>query len=221
MSTTAVKERPILFSTQMVRALLEGRKTQTRRVIKPQPPESISTLVVERFHPTVVDRDGEEVPGDEIFGACDLDGQWGRECPYGQPGDLLWVRETWLPRFGNRGALYKADYHEIEAAGVAGLYSDKGWKPSIFMPRWACRIALEIEQVRAQRLQEINWIDCLAEGFGPAPGAHPVKSRETDGDRSRCVKAFLSKWDALNAKRGFPSSSNPWVWALTFRVLSQ
>ena len=90
-----MKERPILFSAPMVRALLAGTKTQTRRVVKPQPPEDCGPIDCGRYHPTIIDRHGDEQPGPEIFGAYDAWGQWGVRCPYGQPGDRLWVRETW------------------------------------------------------------------------------------------------------------------------------
>ena len=89
-----MRERPILFSGPMVRALIEGRKTQTRRIVKPQPHEDCSAIEVGRYHPTVIDRHGDEQPGAEIFGAYSLDGDWGAKCPYGAPGDRLWVKET-------------------------------------------------------------------------------------------------------------------------------
>ena len=89
-----MKERPIVFSGPMVNAILDGRKTQTRRVVKPQPPADVAPIRVEMFAPTIIDRWGDEDAGPEIFGAYDIDGEWGVRCPYGQPGDRLWVREA-------------------------------------------------------------------------------------------------------------------------------
>lgn len=153
-------ERPILFSAPMVRAILDGRKSQTRRVVKHQP--NGSEIVVGRFHPTVIRR-GEEEPGAEIFGAYSLDGEWGLKCPYGEPGDKLWVREAHSLRHG----------WTVDQPGNAAWYWADGnpehgdWtkpRPSIHMPRWACRIVLEVTEVRVQRLQDINEADCIAEG---------------------------------------------------------
>ncbi|MBU2685748.1 MAG: hypothetical protein KKF27_21110, partial [Gammaproteobacteria bacterium] len=95
-----MSEKPIIFSGPMVKAILEGRKTMTRRVIKPQPDlglcefERYSHIHVGIYNPALVDKDGNLYPGDEIFGAYTDDGEWGWKCPYGQPGDRLWVRET-------------------------------------------------------------------------------------------------------------------------------
>ena len=95
-----MKEHPIIFSTEMVRAILDGKKTQTRRILKPQPDlgldpfDSYSHIEVGMYHPAMVDKNGEMYPGDEIFGAYTDDGEWGWKCPYGQVGDSLWVRET-------------------------------------------------------------------------------------------------------------------------------
>src|SRR5258708_12762472 len=94
-----MKERPILFSGAMVRALLDGSKTQTRRVVKSQPPADCGRLVVEHYHPTVVDRRGEESPGLETYGASTVDGDWAVQCPYRAPRHRLYVPETWSPPF--------------------------------------------------------------------------------------------------------------------------
>src|SRR5687767_12087149 len=91
-----MKEHPIPFSGPMARAILEGRKTVTRRVVKPQPPDGVGRIYVGRYEPAIVDRHGELQPGPGIFGAYDEDGEWGARCPYGEPGDRLWVREKIL-----------------------------------------------------------------------------------------------------------------------------
>ena len=109
-----MKERQIIFSSPMIRAILENRKTQTRRIIK-----NIG-----------------DAPGlGPIYKGSDDKKEWIKECPHGQIGDHIWARETFLPRARGKAALYRADYDECEAAGLAEMYSDKGWKPSIFMPR--------------------------------------------------------------------------------------
>lgn len=177
-----VKERPILFSGAMVQAILEGRKTQTRRVVKPAAP-FVST-------------------------DSGLDIQWALgdlHCPYGKPGDRLWVRETW------------AQFHNamIYAATPAMITVDK-WKPSIHMPRWASRITLEIKSVRVERIQDISLNDAVAEG---------MRIRDTDGGHVfemgfdayvSPLDAYRELWDSINAKRGFGWEKNPWCWAIEF-----
>ena len=166
-------EKPILFSGEMVRAILDGRKTQTRRVIKPG-------LIHEL-------RDGEVVP-------C----LW--ECPYGGPGDRLWVREAFQPLSGE--TLFKADFPPF-AIGP--------WKPSIFMPRNLSRITLEVVSVRVERLQEISFDDMHAEGIVPQHigGSHELLKQ----------KYVRPLWDNLNAERGYGWGKNPWVWVIEFRRL--
>lgn len=185
-------ERPILFKGEMVRAILAGMKTQTRRVIKPQPDKNIL---------------GEPywyVGGYRLrdIAAHPL------TCPYGKVGEHLWVRETW--RSGNgTGFMYKAD-------GVEGMlkhypndspqsFAALNWRPSIFMPRNASRILLEIVSVRAERLKEITAPDCIAEGITP-------DTESGIGWRA----AFARGWDSINGKRGFSWQSNPWVWVIEF-----
>ena len=129
-----MSERPILFSGPMVRALLDGRKTQTRRVVKPQPDAALGDLP----------------------GAAWNAGFVNVSCPYGAPGDTLWARETWGPFEG--GFIYRAD----EGPNVKP--DDGRWHPSIHMPRWASRLTLHIKSVRVERLQEISEADALAEG---------------------------------------------------------
>jgi hypothetical protein len=170
-------EKPILFSAPMVRAILEGRKTMTRRVVKPQP-ES--------------DQD---------------DGHAGliQDCPYGQPGDRLWVRET----FSTDGcACYEPCFCPSVWYKADDLSEDKElqpkWCPSIFMPRWASRIILEVTGVRVERLQEITNAGALAEGIEPS------------GVPRTYVGDFAALWDSLNAKRGYGWDTNPWVWVIGF-----
>ena len=135
-----MKERPILFSGPMIRALLAGTKTQTRRIVKPQPKNRL-VYALDWY-----DADGVH-PGVKV------------KCPYGRGGDLLWVRETFFPRLQNTAAIYRADSPDD---GMAEMYG--GWKPSIFMPRTLSRLTLEVTNVRAERLHDISEEDAKAEG---------------------------------------------------------
>src|SRR5258707_7546942 len=145
-----MKERPILFSEGMIKAILEGRKTQTRRVMKPQPEEG-TLYGPEWYNPEMEDKDGELYPGPEIFGVYTE--EWGLKFPYGAPGDRLWVREAF--REMKAGYDYKADYPDR---------INFKWQSPIYMPRSASRITLEITRVRAEHIQDITLEDCLAEG---------------------------------------------------------
>lgn len=214
-----MKERPILFSGPMVRAILDGRKTQTRRIVKCQPPDDVAPITVARYNPTIIDRHGEQAPGLEIFGAFSDDGEWGCKSPFGEPGDRLWVRETHLnwwklneanpdgPREFSHVAAYAADGYELQPGET--------WIPSIHMLRAASRITLEITGVRAERLQNISESDARDEGVtiedhhlrGSCAGAYWPPS----------IRAFHDLWDSLNAARGYGWDTNPWVWVVTFR----
>lgn len=201
-----MSERPILFSAEMVRAILKGDKTQTRRVMKAQPyPDSIVT--VEHYHPTVIDRHGDMQPGKEIFGAHWDDGEQGLRCPHGAPGDLLWVREghaivtkpaayTW----------YRLDHPE--ACG-SGPRVDVKWRPSIHMPRWASRITLRITDVRVERLQDISEDDARAEGACRTDWEYD-DGECCDTDR----EAFSHLWNRINGPGAW--EANPWVWLIEF-----
>lgn len=209
-------EHPILFSGPMVQAILDGRKTQTRRVIKPQPPHwtwndysfddrCINVAMVD-------DRDGYYVIS-----------------PYGKPGDRLWVRETWCPvddrEFGGEKWIdYRATprYESSHPAGWENAPDDEGalkWKPSIFMPRWASRITLEIVSVRVELLQSITPEDVRAEGIkesgegywlGPLAGV-------PDYPWGHAHEAYAALWNSINADRGYGWDSNPWVWVIEFK----
>lgn len=167
---TDIKERPILFSAPMVRAILEGRKTVTRRAVKVQPHDD-ATIEVDLYHPVVVDRRGMEQPGSEIFGAFSDDGMWGVKFPYGQPGDRLWVREAFGSQVRSYGGgtgrftVYRATSpNAIDFKCASGKEYPVKWKPSIHMPRHLSRILLEITSVRVERLQEVTNEQARAEG---------------------------------------------------------
>lgn len=197
-----MKERPILMSAPMVRAILEGRKSQTRRIVK-------------------LPAWAQECNEDHDF---ELDGSppWPHaiarktgclaplECPYGAPGDRLWVRETWAMLSGDNRVWYRAD-PGVEDCVARSLIGWPGWHPSIFMPRENSRITLEVTAVRVERLQEITSADAIAEGCA----AH-ANSQTIDCSTPDPRDDYRRLWDSLNAKRA-PWSSNPWVWVVEFK----
>lgn len=201
-----MRERPILFSAPMVRAILAGRKSQTRRVVKP-------TMTAPRvaplyMKPWVIDGEWQEDDqGLPCWAGEHPDYPTGEKwfsCPYGKPGDQLWVRETWhLWGPPERQILeYRADCSDPDQ------YT---WKPSIHMPRKYSRITLDITGVRVERLQDISEADAQAEGVAPTaagngyPFAMPARMN------------FVDLWDGLNAARGYGWAENPWVWVISFR----
>ena len=212
------------MSGPMVRAILEGRKTQTRRVVKPLPPSDAESVGANSYT-------GPEGPsyfwwkGVPTDGPVPYDGSvkyWpsgGSSCPYGKPGDWLWVRETWSPwadaatRAVLRSedlAVYKADYREgcppLEVGGCAT------WRPSIFMPRKFSRITLEITAVHVERLQKITEEDAHAEGVEPR-----IAGQDSE-DKIRTYRTgYVCLWNSLNAKRGLGWEKNQWVWVVSFR----
>lgn len=186
-----MKERGLLFSAPMVLALLAGRKTQTRRVVKP------GGFVLPSYGDGWVYNGSalvlEEVGGTSIHPLPN--------CPYGVPGDRLWVKETCYEGTHSGGrpwVRYRAD-------GADQLPSGTRWRSSIHMHRWASRIALEITDVRVQRLRDITDDDCRAEGMD---GRHL-----TGGVRD----AFWVTWEHIHGEHSW--EINPYVWALTFKVV--
>jgi hypothetical protein len=222
-----MKERPILFSGPMVRAILEGRKTQTRRVVDsryeitgPNPPNA-STFDVS---------DGEWNENARIatvsswVGAFGLDGRgnFTDKCPYGKPGDRLWVRETfysWRCKVYTSAGMTEGPDQAVYAADGGLLLNGAKWKPSIHMPRWASRITLEITDVRVERLQEISEADAKAEGCDPWQfGPEQTMTSGERGAVSPYRGGYACLWDEINADRA-TWKSNPWVWAITFKVV--
>lgn len=202
-----MKERPILFSAPMVRAILEGRKTQTRRIVKPQPDRIIG-----------------KYPAIDDFG--DLEAI---HCPYGQPGDRLWVRETWAINhnwdsfypdtdmtFEDMGLFYRSD--ENTERDTFGFGSHGKWRPSIHMPRAASRILLEVQDVRIERLQDISENDAIAEGVkeGCFTG-HYVDYADQDYQFDNAKDSFRSLWQSIHGPESW--DANPWVWVVTFKLV--
>lgn len=206
-----MRERPIPFSAPMVRAILAGAKTQTRRIVKhhitgPNPPGGFYDWHDKRTG-AWVGAHGGNLKFNKTNAAV--------LCPYGGPGDRLWVRETWhsSPHFD---CLYRADYDD--GARLAKVIAHGGWKSSIHMPRWASRITLEITDVRVERLQEISEADAIAEGIEPGSARDFWKlyGRGANGDMDRSPRvAYRSLWESIHGVGSW--DANPWVWVVEFR----
>lgn len=221
-----MKERPILFSAPMVRAILEDRKGQTRRIVKSRHEFEIGENDAGQPWPRLQPYSADE-PAVEMV------------CPYGLPGDGLWVRETW--GVGCRpdpsqgwidGIEYRADVAYLDEHDVLPLYTEcvpedfaleelrEGWHPSIHMPRWASRINLEVTGVRVERLQDISDADAVAEGiersgdgfvrFHPDP-ADTAHTGTTQDPRL----AYRGLWESINGVGSW--DVNPWVWVVEFK----
>lgn len=226
-----MKERPIIFNAEMVRAVLEGRKTQTRRIMKVQPESNQLGLLritastnrsdIGKYHWAESNATGNHVRS-KLFA-----------CPYGAVGDRLWVRETWqgplIPEveFMNPNDFYSSAYCEYAAdGGPEPEYVDmddvirRGWKPSIHMPRWASRITLEITGVRVERSQDITEQDAAAEGVPPAGDLlpnYPDTYLTPKGDFATAKVAFQRLWESIYGEESW--QANPWVWVIEFRKL--
>ena len=235
-----MKERPILFSGPMVRAILADRKTQTRRVVKTQPGPEWNEIICGHYVPTKINkRTGEEYPGEEVFGFADADNGW--ICPYGQPGDRLWVREKWKPT----GLMALHPTRLSKLCGEFAYAADENqkernrlilWRPSIHMPRWASRITLEVTSVRVERVQEISESDAIAEGVEPNinsgyvnylwHGNDDITQKQIDSwpwqysNYHDAKGSFSSLWEKINAQRGYGWDVNPWVWAVEFKRIT-
>ena len=213
-----MSERPILFSAPMVLAILAGAKTQTRRAIKAARPEWI------RLNP----QPHPDADGRLCFG---WDGNVGypMRCPYGQPGDKLWVREAYMPDPPDDGTWagtawrgcrdsqlediperFRTPAHCIHRATWQG--GDLvGWRPSIHMPRWASRITLEITGVRVEKLQDISEADARAEG------CRSNADTLAETGYATCRDAFRDLWESINGPGSW--DANHWVWCIEFRRL--
>lgn len=232
MTTNGTKEHPILFSGPMVRAILEGRKTQTRRVLKTQPLEILDHAQGSKLVHVTRKWNGRKV----WFALTRRDPNQGIAfgCSYGEVGSCLWVRETWKLHKSNPNGLTVAKYAVCDgelywrvpdnAALKAMGYPKPSLRlrPSIHMPRWASRITLEITDIRIERLQAISEADARSEGIAeplPAHGKWCDPRRGREGHWSY-RKPFAEVWDTINAKRGYSWESNPWVWVIGFKPLS-
>jgi len=204
-------ERPILFSGEMVRAILDGRKTQTRRVIKI--PNITSAIYHEAPYSFWNFDTKPNKENNDIVVVHDI------KCPYGVPGDTLWVKETFqiarvveddwfVPEtipLNNEDGYWSVGYRE-ENPDI-----EENWRPSIFMPRWASRINLLVKDIRVERVREISDDDCRAEGVR---GDYYPEITQDEPRSRRCY--FMELWDSINAKRGHGFETNPWVWVVEF-----
>jgi len=217
-----MKERPIIFSGEMVKAILDGRKTQTRRAVK----TGILAHSGLRYQGLFEDFSGVAFLGEKSGTEYDF------KNPYGQIGDRLWVKEKHcLPKQGgsaigqdgyDNDVLYAAD-EGLQRFPLSGNWTQHNrnfkWRPSIHMPRWASRIDLEITGVRVERVQEITGADAKAEG-----GSWDMDSAGLnciDADRNLARIYFVELWDSINAKRGFGWEANPWVWVIGFKIVGR
>lgn len=204
-------ERPIIFSGEMVRAILEGRKTQTRRVVK-----------LSMFANCVHDWEDNQFEFGVEYGDGSGDSTEILTCPYGKTGDLLWVREAWqfvemsgvgedagwsewIKKWDGKShppshvfVSYKSDYDHGEIK----------FRSSIYMPRWASRITLQIKNIRVERVQDISEEDAIAEGVG---------SLTIEGNLNPHRQGYRMLWNTINGNK-YPWSENPWVWVIDFEV---
>jgi len=200
--------KPIIFSTPMVQAILDGKKTQTRRVIKPQPDGEIKANIPYEFYGTKTERIFTDTKA--YLAPCSV-------------GDILWVRETWAKRvYSDNRYYYKADDN------LGAIFNREGdkWRPSIFMPREAARIFLKVTNVRVERLQEITAEDVIREGIKYSDSG-PYHWHVLDTKLNAWInfhfhdEAFKHLWDSLNAKRGYGWDTNPWVWVIEFEKINK
>lgn len=213
-----MKEHPILFNSEMVKAVLDDKKTQTRRVLKVQPPtdkHQLCQLI------DTTDREKRKHRGKHHWAIVDgLNISQEQEiyfkCPYGQVGGRLWVRETWCagvewdtekpseidPLCGGNDIFYLADGEKTEGYGKT--------RPNIFMPKWASRIKLEITAIRVERVQDITHADIFREGLDVP--------KEPKGEFPDNLKRkWIQLWNGINGARGYGWPKNPWVWVVEFK----
>lgn len=205
------KERPILFSGAMVRAILSGAKTQTRRIVKPQP-QMVTDTSIEPWRGVATDLQ-------RLLDAS------GRGCPYGQPGDRLYVRESfnlgrpllncegvaddeelWIGRLPKDDPR-KQPFMSAWRVGYAADGCEGKMRPSIHMPRWASRLTLEITGARVERLQAISEADAVAEGVTAGGSSMGIQFTATQN--------FAALWESINGHGSW--EANPWVWVVEFR----
>ena len=189
----------------MVKAILDGRKTMTRRIMKPQPIKTDIACIDRMLNPTSGDPNTFRTWLKNSDGGIDVDYNaeyW--KCPYGKIGNELWVRET-FGYFGDK-VIYRAGPHENDKVGYYGL---DGWKPSIFMPKKVSRITLKTTDIKVERVQDISEKDVKTEGY-------PFGFPEDIADCHTNTELFIGFWDSINEKRGFGWDKNPWVWCISF-----
>lgn len=210
-------ERGILFTAPMVQGLLDGSKTQTRRALRNQVTAPAIMQMAGPGYAEIVNEYGARIPG------------W--VCPYGQPGDRLWVRETWCPDPEDDGTWAYTQWTGCKGSPLSDIPkrfqkpeycihraswtgSDLVWRPSIHMPRWASRILLEITRVRVEGLQGISDADAIAEGIGLNPGAAGVPLTTPPGETMPRAM-YRELWESLYGAESW--AADPWLWVIDFR----
>lgn len=250
-----MKERGMIFNGEMVRAILDGRKTQTRRIMKVQPSDGFHPthngydldLKAHWYTPGVVDKNGYLQPAKkDVFGVADENE--GFTCPFGSVGDRIWVRETWgvvsheldddgriQPWIPDRPAtaIHEMPFgngyytgHAIYAADGDFTWGDDDgyedgrscWKPSIHMPRAACRMLLEITRVRVERLNSISQEDAQAEGMELTGWRPTYSDPDSGGEVWTPYDNFAQLWESIYGEESW--KANPWVWVIEFVVVS-
>lgn len=229
-----MKERPIIFCGEMVEAILKGKKTQTRRIVGPQPiAYGKSSYGGTRsgwvWRPDTLNRSWNDDDADPYRCKEIATVAMAGECPYGQVGDRLWVRET----FAQCGTVmderiayiaYRADaeltatskfYPQIVPSNKSFLKTLRKWRPSIHMPRWASRITLEITNIRVERVQDIKTGGYLTKSDVQKEGCPFDNKPELLGSDEE--EWFIKLWNSINAKRGYSWESNLWVWVIEFK----
>jgi hypothetical protein len=229
---TAIKERGILMHARSVLNILAGRKTQTRRIVKPQPlgfADTVQTVGWESGDTALRGVAGHyclvklRESRNEQHSRQGIPDDIEYHCPQGQPGDRLWVRETWrtfksaLSPDDNFGVEYRADGEKVywpkwDAAFRDAVPNGGGWKPSLFMPRWASRITLEITDVRVERVRDISEADAYAEGI-------KIGDADFDDLGPNPIAAFSRLWDDTNGKGAW--ERNDWVWCISFQRIEE
>jgi hypothetical protein len=232
-----MKEKPILFSTPMIQAILDGRKTQTRRIIKDQPlPESkIGEFIIEftkqwkRYDLIQKIQISSNPIGYEAVKS------W--KCPFGKIGDILWVKEMyyaygmWIKNGHTKGGKQKWKFFDTTLTGYEYHYQDNppenilpntkhetyGWfkRLSLFMPKEACRIRLKITNIRVERLQDITEQDAIVEGIESRDGIY--KDYLSGEYYRKPLQSYLTLWESINGKGSW--DKNPWVWVIEFNKL--
>jgi hypothetical protein len=214
-----MKETGVIFTADSIRAMLreDNPKTQTRRVARP----FADNVQIVSWKPTAY------LPGKPEG--------WVVPSPYGVPGDRIWCKETWaalslyhdpLTRKTRACEGFCIIARRADHVDPRGDGKPLEWRSPIFMPKWASRITLELTEVRVQRLQEISYEDAKAEGL-TFDGPRMMSLYGADNERRKAIYdihgrlAYQPLWDSLNAKRGYPWDSNPWVWAYTFKRVNQ
>jgi hypothetical protein len=230
-----VKETGMIFTGESIRAILNGKKTQTRRVIKPQPLESWMTNGTSASgNPVDWSRYYKTVRGQTRKNLWIMHPTENKEitCPHGGPGDRLWIREAFAHLAdlktkdpGTAALMSRAFFRADHPTGLShDDATDLKWRSPLFLPRELCRITLQITNIRVERIRDINEADAIAEGVRQLrDGSGTYAGREGPGNLvtpwPTAKEAFADLWDSINAKRGFSRDSNPWVWVISFRKI--